>query len=118
MSVKKLTRLYEQLSVEPVSPPISPTSSSVGMSFHENNLPNNLATQDEESAVQISSVHSEKRNNLEIEYNKMISNNDIKSLGMTSMEIEAEKRGQRWRNLSYLFFRNQHAITDSELHQR
>ena len=52
------------------------------------------------------------------DYNIILSNNEIKSLGMSTMEIEAEKRGQRWRNLSYIFFKNHHNITFPELQER
>ena len=49
-------------------------------------------------------------------YNVILSSNEIKDLGMSTIEIEAQKRGQRWRNLSYIHFKTYHNISVSELH--
>ena len=51
-------------------------------------------------------------------YNVLLSAKEIKDLGMSTMEIEAQKRGQRWRNLSYIHFKTHHDISVSELHNR
>ena len=49
------------------------------------------------------------------EYNKILSSKEIEELGMSTMEIEAKKRGQRWRNLSYILFKDHHNLTFPEL---
>ena len=49
-------------------------------------------------------------------YNVLLSAKEIKDLGMSTMEIETQKRGQRWRNLSYIHFKTYHDISVSELH--
>ena len=51
-------------------------------------------------------------------YNVLLSAKEIKDLGMSTIEIEAQKRGQRWRNLSYVQFKTYHDISVSELHDR
>ena len=52
------------------------------------------------------------------EYIKILSIKEIEELGLSTIEIEAKKRGQRWRNLSYLLFKNHHNISFSELQKR
>ena len=111
MSVKRLSRLYEQLSVDNSSPPISPTSTSQGTSFHQTDRTTNPTTQEDKSTIVMSKEEFDK-------YNHMLSSKEIKSLGMSSMELEAEKRGQCWRNLSYHFFKSHHKLTDAELQAR
>ena len=103
MSVKKITRLYEQLSVDNSSPPKSPSTSS--------QEPSRSTTPTNEWTADMYSLEFD-------DYNCMLSSKEIKSLGMSSIELEAEKRGQRWRNLSYVFFKQHHSLTDSELQER
>ena len=51
-------------------------------------------------------------------YDKILSQKEIEILGLSAMEIEAKKRGQQWRNLSYIFFKNYHNLTFSDLQSR
>ena len=51
-------------------------------------------------------------------FNKLLAAEELADLGMTTMEIEAKKRGQRWRNLSHLVFKNHHNLTLPELRDR
>ena len=111
MSVKRLSRLYEQLSVDNSSPPITPTSTIQGTSFHQIDGTTNPTMPEDESTIVMSKDEFDK-------YNHLLSSKEIQSLGMSSMELEAEKRGQRWRNLSYHFFKNHHKMTDAELQTR
>ena len=49
-------------------------------------------------------------------YNVILSAKEIQDLGMSTIEIETQKRGQRWRNLSYIHFKTYHDISVTELH--
>ena len=51
-------------------------------------------------------------------FNKLLAAEELADLGMTTMEIEAKKRGQRWRNVAHLVFKNHHNLTLPELRDR
>ena len=51
-------------------------------------------------------------------FNKLLATEELADLGMTTMEIEAKRRGQRRRNLAHLVFKNHHNLTFPELRDR